>query len=538
MGLYDSYWTQEETQSLPPPPPVKNPRRPSAPDLQLLSAMSASSNRDSVSDLPPLPPPKGGPTTVRILPTPVSIPDVSVPVERPESTPASASEMPDSELLEMMIARRQFLARTQTGISGADGKEGKEKEGKEKGGKEKEGKEKGKANNEVEDSVEAQGDEKEKEVEGKKPVEGDKTDVEDGDDDDMLIVHGHRVVNDNSMNDPQSVIEVPLQREGTPEIRINPPVEGLEVIPQTRILGPESEGIEAITGPVIQPPKKEEDGDGEKTPMQSDYARELLNQFSRPQTLMLKETMPMPSGVLVMPPMPPKEEGEEEVPDVVDFSEKDEDEDTEITKEGLTVKEPSNAGSVDVGRIRQYMDPRDAARLPNSDDRVAAYNQARKIIGETPAGLNNWIKYMLEENGGAQTLMLGAESQSRPQTSNGRVQQQPQQQQQHQQQQHFTPMAKQPSAESDHHSVPSGDSPISQVPSASGSRPSQTNINGNGGHSAGGNSAGGHSTTPTPSIVTGGSGGSGMMHAPMDKAVDKAKGFLSRFGGKKVCFFV
>jgi hypothetical protein len=516
LGLYDSYWTQEETQSLPPPPPVKNPRRPSAPDLQLLSAMSASSNRDSVSDLPPLPLPKGGPTTVRIIPTPVSIPDVSVPVERPESTPASASEIPDSELLEMMIARRQFLARTQTGISGAG---------------EKEEKEKGKANKEVEDSVEAQVDEKEKGVEGKKSVEGDRTDVEDGDDD-MLIVHGHRVVNDDSMNDPQPVIEV--QREGTPEIRINPPVEGLEVIPQTRILGPESEGIEAITGPVIQPPKKEEDGDGEKTPMQSDYARELLNQFSRPQTLMLKETMPMPSGVLVMPPMPPKEEGEEEVPDVVDFSEKDEDEDTEITKEGLTVKEPSNAGSVDVGRIRQYMDPRDAARLPNSDDRVAAYNQARKIIGETPTGLNNWIKYMLEENGGTQTLMLGAESQSRPQTSNGRVQQQPQQQQQQQQQQqHFTPMAKQPSAESDHHSTPSGDSPISQVPSPSGSRPSQTNMNGNGGHSAGG-----HSTTPTPSIVTGGSGGSGMMHAPMDKAVDKAKGFLSRFGGKKVCFFV
>jgi hypothetical protein len=97
--------------------------------------------------------------------------------------------------------------------------------------------------------------------------------------------------------------------------------EVVEAIPP-RPLGPESEGMEVITGPTKVPPREGKDGDGRLSSEGNEYAKELVNQFSRPQTLLLKDTMPMPSGVLVMPPMPPMPQPHGQAmiaPDAVNF---------------------------------------------------------------------------------------------------------------------------------------------------------------------------------------------------------------------------
>lgn len=469
FGLYDSYWKQESAlppppppppPSPPPPPPLKSPRRPSVSDLAML--LHTSSPPSEVS--PQSASPQGRPHL------PVTIPDIPMPLDR--SAPASASETPDSELMDMMIARRQFLARTQTGLSTSS-------ETGERGEKEK------KHEGEV---LRAKDDEVERLVGG---------------------------VQDKSR---------------PPHTSFSSGNEGVQVIPPIRVLGPESEGIEVIKGPtkVIreEPPTKEDGEEGGKTPVQSEFARELVNQFSRPQTLMLKDTMPMPSGLLIMPPMPPRKEGEEHVPEVVDFSVKDEDTDDDEAKTNLTVTNPSkkstsdrpSSSGVKVGIPMQYMDPKDIARLPNPHDRVAAYNQARKAIGATPTGLDNWVKYMIDENKGAELLQLTpADPKSRPGTSSGwRVQ-----------------MA---ARVEDHRYFPGASATLS--PHSDMPKVGQGNF-GNGGVQRSGQA------TPASSVTTTGSSGvanaaqgvanaaHNLAHAPaVEKTMDRAKGFFGRLGKK------
>lgn len=394
--------------------------------------------------------------------------------------PASASETPDSELMDMMIARRQFLARTQTGFSTSS--ETEEREEKER----------------------KQGEQKKYEREVLRAKDGGLEGLARG-------------VQDKSR---------------PPNTSSSSGNKGIQAIPPIRVLGPESEGIEAIGGPtkVIreEPPTKGDGEDGEKTPVQSEFARELVNQFSRPQTLMLKDTMPMPSGLLVMPPMPPREEGEEHVPEVVNFSVKDDDTDDEEAKASLTVAKPSKksisdrpgSSGVEVGRPMQYMDPKDIARLPNSYDRVAAYNQASKAIGATPTGLDNWVRYMIDENKGAELLQLTpAEPKSRPGTSSGW-------------------RAQMAARVEDHRHLPSGAS-ATLLPHSDMSRLGQGNL-GNGAQRSG-------QATPASSVTTTGSSvanaaqgvasaAHNLAHAPaVEKTMDRAKGFFSRLGGKKVC---
>lgn len=475
FGLYDSYWKQEAAPppppppppppSLPPPPPLKSPRRPSVPDLTMLlhassPPSSAPSQRVSLQGKP--------------LP-PVTIPDSNTSLDR--SVPASASETPDSELMDMMIARRQFLARTQTGLSTSSETEEREEKERKQGGQKKHEREVLRA--------------KDDELEG--------------------LVRG---VQDKSR---------------PPNTASSSGDKSIQAIPPIRVLGPESEGMEAIGGPtkVIreEPPTKGDGEDGEKTPVQSEFARELVNQFSRPQTLMLKDTMPMPSGLLVMPPMPPRKEGEEHVPEVVNFSVKDDDTDDEEAKASLAVAKPISdrpgSSGVEVGRPMQYMDSKDIARLPNSYDRVAAYNQASKAIGATPTGLDNWVRYMIDENNGAELLQLTpAEPKSRPGTSSGW-------------------RAQMAARVEDHRHLPSGAS-VTLLPHSDVPRLGQGNF-GNGGAQRSGQATPASSVTTTGSSVANAAHGvanaaHNLAHAPaVEKTMDRAKGFFGRLGGKKVC---
>lgn len=394
------------------------------------------------------------------------------------STPASASETPDSELMDMMIARRQFLARTQTGLSTSS-------ETGERGEKE----------------------------EKQRKHEGEVLGAEGGGGGVERLVGGVRDIS------------------RPPRTSFSFGNEGVQVIPPIRVLGPESEGIEVIKGPtkVIreEPPTKENGEEGEKTPVQSEFARELVNQFSRPQTLMLKDTMPMPSGLLIMPPMPPRKEGEEHVPEVVDFSVKDEDTDDEEAGANLTVANPSkksisdrpSSSGVKVGIPMQYMDPKDIARLPNPHDRVAAYNQASKAIGATPTGLDNWVKYMMDENKGAELLQLApTEPKSRPGTSSGW-------------------RAQMTARVEDHRHFPLG-APATLAPHSDMPKVGQGNF-GNGGVQKSGQA------TPASSVTTTGSSGvanaahgmanaaHNLAHAPaVEKTMDRAKVFFGRLGKK------
>jgi hypothetical protein len=182
-------------------------------------------------------------------------------------------------------------------------------------------------------------------------------------------------------------------------------------------VGPESEGIEAITGPTVEKRPRNLD---ERTPIENEYAKELVNQFSRPQTLMLKETMLMPSGMLVMPPMPPMAGGKEgeSAPEVVNF---DKDDDTE----GLEVVSGSHANSAYTPSFssgQNHIHPRPSsartirstrvilqdtdtiAQLPTAAERINAYKALRNHLETTPTMLSEWIAYQLEQNNGEQLL--------------------------------------------------------------------------------------------------------------------------------------
>lgn len=397
LSLYQSYWTDA---SVPPPqpPPIqpKNPRRPSATpeaevakqELEILAQTSGSSSEQQLSSLQPVPshptvePPTPDRKSGMSLP-PVRIPENNFRADSPLATPASGMDTPDSELVEMMIARKHYLARTQTGLSTRSNSTGRR----------------------ISDDViiRVKGDE----MMLDKPDDVVTPDFEFKGKADEIVI-GSEV---------ESAIQDEKDQKGGE-------IEKTEVAASSRVIGPDSEGMEAIGGPtrVLRPESPGGKDDTDKTPMQSDFTRELVNQFSRPQTLMLKDTMPMPSGVLVMPPMPPKEEGEEVAPEVVDFSTKD-DEELVISETGTIelggspTRDSAQSGAhldqhplKGIEEMTQYLLPRDISRLPEPRDRIAAYGQATHAIAGSGTGLSDWVSWMMmEENGGEELLKIQVE---------------------------------------------------------------------------------------------------------------------------------
>ena len=394
LSLYDSYWADESV----PPPPIqpKNPRRPSAAleaeaakqELEILAQTSGSNSEQRPSSPRPVPshptvePPTPDKKSGVALP-PVRIPENNFHGDSSLATPASGMETPDSELVEMMIARKHYLARTQTGLSiRSDG-----------------------TGRRISDDVMLR-------------VKGDEMMLDKPDDIVTPDVEFKGMANEIII---RSEVESAMQDERDQK---DSKMEVAEAAAPARVIGPDSEGMEAIGGPtrVPRPESSEGEDDAEKTPMQSDFARDLVNQFSRPQTLMLKDTMPMPSGVLVMPPMPPKEEGEEVAPEVVDFSTKDDDEELVISETGtIELGKSLTRGSTpsgvyldqhppkDIEKMSQHLHLRDIARLTDPGDRIAAYGQATRAIAESETGLSGWVSWMMEENGGEELLKIQVE---------------------------------------------------------------------------------------------------------------------------------
>ncbi|KAF8538901.1 hypothetical protein BDD12DRAFT_883891 [Trichophaea hybrida] len=237
---------------------------------------------------------------------------------------------------------------------------------------------------------------------------------------------------DRAESKPQlSPVMEPENKTLLPPPVIGPDFEGIQVIPPVKQLGPESEGIEAITGPTVEkrPKSKEE----EDAPIESEFAKELVSQFSRPQTLMLKETMPMPTGMLVMPSMPPlpgKEDGEV-APEVVNFD-KDDAEGLEAIgpdapglepvhhhhEDGLQVSPPSpppgdanqsrpesaQTTSESVKQMVVLQDTEMIATLSTPVERTKAYDALRRQITESPDPLSEWTTHQMEHNNGEQLL--------------------------------------------------------------------------------------------------------------------------------------
>jgi hypothetical protein len=202
----------------------------------------------------------------------------------------------------------------------------------------------------------------------------------------------------------------------------------LKVTPRTKELGPDSEGIEVLTGPTVE--RKPKIAEDPHNYVESDYTKELLSQFSRPQTLMLKETIHIPSGTLIMPPMlpmPPMPRGSDEqaIPEIVNFDKED--------VEGVRVTNPGDAllkgvfpssplllspissdyhhlhpRGVRTNRtIRQkeiFQDTRAIASIPNRVERTKAYDSLRAHLQESSNFLSEWIAYQMEHEKGEELL--------------------------------------------------------------------------------------------------------------------------------------
>ena len=185
-----------------------------------------------------------------------------------------------------------------------------------------------------------------------------------------------------------------------------------------RTVGPESEGIEAITGPTVEKrPQTAKEAEDEAAG--EDYAKELLNQFSRPQTLMLKDMMPMPSGTLLMPAMPPVPvtPGEEVMPDAVNFD-RDNDSDDDEIEGGVPMGPDGGSHSPDDSQSRPrtaetiknvrpraaIQDTKTIAALSSPEERAKAYDALRADIAEGPNPLGEWVEYQMVHNDGEQLL--------------------------------------------------------------------------------------------------------------------------------------
>jgi len=181
---------------------------------------------------------------------------------------------------------------------------------------------------------------------------------------------------------------------------------GMEAIHLTKNLGPESEGIEVIGGPIVE--KRPKTADELNPPAESDFTRELISQFSRPQTLMLKQTMP--SGIVMMPPMSPapggKSPADESAPEVINF-EKDYGEGIEILDDVALDdrKAPPSEKTVTVkSSTTVIQDTRLIPALDSPEERIMAYDALRNHIRESPNPLADWISYQLEHNNGNELL--------------------------------------------------------------------------------------------------------------------------------------
>ena len=177
----------------------------------------------------------------------------------------------------------------------------------------------------------------------------------------------------------------------------------------TKHLGPESEGIEAIGGPIIE---KRPMTDEVNSPAENDYTKELLKQFSRPQTLMLKQTMP--SGVVMMPPMPPapggKSPAEESAPEVISFD-KDYGEGIEVLDDAEMLcrfedrnRPPSDKTVTAKAPTTVIEDTGVITALESPEERTRAYDALRGHIRNSSNPLAEWITYQMEHNNGEELL--------------------------------------------------------------------------------------------------------------------------------------
>jgi hypothetical protein len=199
----------------------------------------------------------------------------------------------------------------------------------------------------------------------------------------------------------------------------------LKVTPRTKELGPDSEGIEVLTGPTVErKPKTAEDPNNH---VENDYTKEILSQFGRPQTLMLKETMQIPSGALIMPPMPPmpRKSGEQEIPEIVNFDKADV-ERVRVTNPGNALLKgvfPSSSlplspissdhhhlhpqgvrTNKSIRRKEIFHDTRAIASITNRVERTKAYGSLRAHLQESSNFLSEWIAYQMEHENGEELL--------------------------------------------------------------------------------------------------------------------------------------
>ncbi|KAA8899771.1 hypothetical protein FN846DRAFT_169645 [Sphaerosporella brunnea] len=190
----------------------------------------------------------------------------------------------------------------------------------------------------------------------------------------------------------------------------------LQFVPQTKPLGPESEGIEAITGPIIE--KKAQVIEDQSKPSENDYSKEFISLFSRPQTLMLKETMHMPPGTQILPPMPPMlgKPNDEVMPEVVDFDQDDE-ETAGVQKPDLSMH--GAGSSLDFPPIPHPQSPhinlsmeQDSifqeigaiSALTDPTERTRAYNALRIHLQQSGDLLSEWITYQMKHQNGEELL--------------------------------------------------------------------------------------------------------------------------------------
>ncbi|KAI5812137.1 hypothetical protein BZA77DRAFT_325272 [Pyronema omphalodes] len=172
-----------------------------------------------------------------------------------------------------------------------------------------------------------------------------------------------------------------------------------------RQLGPDSEGIEAVGEPTIVEPRTQSREE------ESEFNKELVNQFSRPQTLRLKDPLAMPTGTMVMPPMPPTlKGGEETAPEVVNFDNDEGElqplqvlqppmmEESTVRPMTATVRETKNGGRPTI------QDTKVISTLSTALERTKAYDALRQSLIDTPELIQDWVAYQMQQNNGDQLL--------------------------------------------------------------------------------------------------------------------------------------
>lgn len=386
FSLYDSYWQENEDADAPPPIQPKSPLRHSA-NLEPLRRQSCGPETLQVpSDAPPL--------IDRANPPP---PPVQIHNQR-NDLPSIPHTPVDSELMDMMATTSQFLNRADTATPTREALSLRDHD----------------------DVLRVKDDERE---EVTQPPSAETISPE--------------------ANLPSAPPVMSIMPTAQPEERAISTIASPIVTSPTSPIGPESEGLEVLHGPTKVPPRE-----GERTSMESEFAKELVNQFSRPQTLMLKSTMPMPSGVQMMPPMPPLPHVKSEHPEMVNFEDEWDDEkkkdgapEAEAALSAGPKREASNEALPDVSPVPTpapeekaqllhdatgasaaplattdphasskpppvFKDTHAIATLASPEERIAAYNATRDDLAkdDTHANLDEWLRWQLEHNNGQELL--------------------------------------------------------------------------------------------------------------------------------------